>query len=52
MDTDIVEREILEVCDRMLAENPEVAEIQLECSDLPPFAAAVPGFLDCTRHPN
>ena len=41
MDTDIVEREILEVCDRMLAENPEVAAIQLECSDLPPFAAAV-----------
>ena len=41
MDTDVIEREILEVCDKMLAENPEVAAIQLECSDLPPFAAAV-----------
>lgn len=43
MDTDKIEREILEVCDKMLDENPEVAIIQLECSDLPPFAAAVHG---------
>ena len=41
MDTDVIEKEILEVCDRMLKEHPEVAAIQLECSDLPPFAAAV-----------
>lgn len=41
MDTDVVEREILEVCDLMLAEHPDVAAIQLECSDLPPFSAAV-----------
>ena len=41
MDTDVIEKEILEVCDRMLKDHPEVAAIQLECSDLPPFAAAV-----------
>lgn len=41
MDTDLVEKEILEVCDRMLAENPDIGAIELECSDLPPFAAAV-----------
>ena len=41
MDTDVIEKEIIEVCDRMLKENPEVAAIELECSDLPPFAAAV-----------
>lgn len=41
MDTDIIEREICEVCDKMLTEHPDVAAIQLECSDLPPFAAAV-----------
>ncbi|MDL2298816.1 aspartate/glutamate racemase family protein [Synergistaceae bacterium OttesenSCG-928-D05] len=41
MDTDIMEKEILEVCDKMLAEHPDVAAIQLECSDMPPFARAV-----------
>lgn len=41
MDTDVIEKEIFEVCDKMLKEHPEVAVIQLECSDLPPFAAAV-----------
>jgi Asp/Glu/hydantoin racemase len=41
MDTDLIEKEILEVCDEMLKAHPEVAAIQLECSDLPPFAAAV-----------
>lgn len=41
LDSDQVEREILGVVDRMIAENPEVAAIVLECSDLPPYAAAV-----------
>ncbi len=41
MDTDVIEKEILEVCDLMLKEHPDVAAIELECSDLPPFAAAV-----------
>ena len=41
IDTDVIEKEILEVCDLMLKEHPEVGAIQLECSDLPPFAAAV-----------
>ncbi|MCE5202024.1 MAG: aspartate/glutamate racemase family protein [Synergistaceae bacterium] len=41
MDTDVIEKEILEVCDQMLKDHPEVAAIELECSDLPPFAAAV-----------
>lgn len=41
MDTAIIEKEICEVSDQMLADHPEVAAILLECSDLPPFAAAL-----------
>ena len=41
LDSAKVEAEILGVADRMIAENPEVAAILLECSDLPPYAAAV-----------
>lgn len=41
MDTEVIKEEILGVCDKLLAENPQVAAILLECSDLPPFARAV-----------
>jgi Aspartate racemase len=41
LDSDKVEREILGVVERMLRENPQVAAVVLECSDLPPYAAAV-----------
>jgi Asp/Glu/hydantoin racemase len=41
LDSSEVEREILSVTDRMMRENPEVAAIVLECSDLPPYAHAV-----------
>ena len=41
LDSAKVEAEIVGVVDRMTRENPEVAAIVLECSDLPPYAAAV-----------
>ncbi|MDL2263567.1 aspartate/glutamate racemase family protein [Synergistaceae bacterium OttesenSCG-928-I11] len=41
LDSAKVEAEIVGVVDRMTKENPEVAAIVLECSDLPPYAAAV-----------
>ncbi|MDD4364747.1 MAG: aspartate/glutamate racemase family protein [Synergistales bacterium] len=41
MDSDLVEREVVGVAERMVAENPDVAAIVLECSDLPPYAHAV-----------
>ena len=41
LDSAKVEAEITSVVDRMTRENPEVAAIVLECSDLPPYAAAV-----------
>ena len=41
MDSDLVEKEVVGVAERMVREHPEVAAIVLECSDLPPYAAAV-----------
>ena len=41
LDSAKVEEEILSVTGRMIRENPEVAAIVLECSDLPPYAHAV-----------
>jgi len=41
LDSDRIERELVGVTERMVRENPEVAAIVLECSDLPPYAAAV-----------
>lgn len=41
LDSAKVEEEILSVAGRMIRENPEVAAIVLECSDLPPYAYAV-----------
>ncbi|QTX31835.1 aspartate/glutamate racemase family protein [Aminithiophilus ramosus] len=41
MDSDLVEREVVSVAERMVADNPEVGAIVLECSDLPPYAHAV-----------
>jgi len=41
MDSDLVEKEVVGVAERMIRENPEVAAILLECSDLPPYAHAV-----------
>ncbi|MDR1966294.1 MAG: aspartate/glutamate racemase family protein [Synergistaceae bacterium] len=41
LDSAKVEEEILGVADRMTRENPDVAAIVLECSDLPPYARSV-----------
>ena len=41
LDSDQVEREVVGVATRMVQEHPEVGAILLECSDLPPYAAAV-----------
>jgi Asp/Glu/hydantoin racemase len=41
MDSDLVRTEVVGVAERMVREHPEVAAIVLECSDLPPYAAAV-----------
>ena len=41
LDSDKVEREITEVATKMVADEPAVAAIVLECSDLPPYARAV-----------
>jgi Asp/Glu/Hydantoin racemase. len=41
MDSDLVEKEVVGVAEKMVREHPEVAAIVLECSDLPPYAAAV-----------
>ena len=41
MDTDLITKEICELGDQMREEHPGLAAILLECSDLPPFAAAL-----------
>jgi len=41
MDSDLVQEEVVGVASGMIEENPEVAAILLECSDLPPYAHAV-----------
>jgi aspartate/glutamate racemase len=39
MDTEIIERELLEVVETMLATHSEIRSIVLECTDLSPYAA-------------
>ncbi|MEA3507697.1 MAG: aspartate/glutamate racemase family protein [Synergistota bacterium] len=41
LDSDKIEREVVGVAERLVAKNPEVGAILLECSDLPPYAAAI-----------
>ena len=41
LDSAQVEREVVKVAQEMVRANPEVGAIVLECSDLPPYAAAV-----------
>lgn len=41
LDSEIVEREVLEAIDRITGKDPKVAAILLECSLLPPYGAAV-----------
>ena len=46
LDSDLIEKEVTEVARRMVRENPEVGAVLLECSDLPPYAAAVQKAVD------
>jgi len=40
-DIDKIEKEVLEVSENLVKRNPEVGAIVLECTDMPPFAAAI-----------
>ncbi len=41
LDVDAVEREVVEAALEVQAEHPEIGAVLLECSDLPPYSAAV-----------
>jgi aspartate/glutamate racemase len=41
LDSELIEKEVVSVAERMVRECPKVGAILLECSDLPPYAAAV-----------
>jgi Asp/Glu/hydantoin racemase len=46
LDSDLIRMEVTDVARRMVRENPEVGAVLLECSDLPPYAAAVQEAVD------
>jgi Asp/Glu/hydantoin racemase len=41
LDSEQIQREVVEVAEQMVHNDPDIAAIILECSDLPPYAAAV-----------
>jgi hypothetical protein len=41
MDVDLAEQDILDAGRRLVAENPDVGAIVLECTNMPPYAAAL-----------
>ena len=41
MDIDLAEQDVVEAAQRLVAEHPEVGAIVLECTNMPPYAAAV-----------
>ncbi len=41
LDTDLVEAEVVEVASELVHKNPDIGAIFLECSCLPPYAAAI-----------
>lgn len=41
LDSAQIEREVVEIAEQMVSRDPDIAVIVLECSDLPPYAAAV-----------
>ncbi|GAI84306.1 unnamed protein product [marine sediment metagenome] len=45
-DIDKIEKEVVEVSENLVKRNPEVGAIVLECTDMPPFAAAVQEAVD------
>jgi hypothetical protein len=41
MDVDLAERDVVEAAERLVARHPEIGAIVLECTNMPPYAAAV-----------
>lgn len=41
LSSDLIENEVLSVARELIAENPDIGAILLECSDLPPYAHAL-----------
>ena len=41
LDTVKIENEVIGVAQQLTHDNPEIGSILLECSDLPPYAAAI-----------
>lgn len=41
MDVDLAEQDVVEAAQRLVREHPEVGAIVLECTNMPPYAAAV-----------
>jgi Asp/Glu/hydantoin racemase len=41
MDVDLAERDVVEAGLRLVAENPGIGAIVLECTNMPPYAAAL-----------
>lgn len=41
MDVDAAERDVVEAAERLVARHPEVGAVVLECTNMPPYAAAV-----------
>ena len=41
LDSDQIQREVVEVAEQMAKNHPDIDAIVLECSDLPPYAAAI-----------
>ena len=46
LDSVKIENEVIGVAQRLALENPDIGSILLECSDLPPYAAAVQGAVN------
>lgn len=46
LDSSLIEKEVTGVAKRMIEENPKISAVLLECSDLPPYAAAVQQAVD------
>jgi aspartate/glutamate racemase len=41
LDSDLIESEVVGVAKKLIAENPDIGALVLECSDLPPYAHAI-----------
>jgi len=41
LDSDLIEREVVDVAKKLITKNPDIGTLVLECSDLPPYAHAI-----------